>query len=101
MSIDGAKIGAVLLPLNTSYKSAEIDFALRQSETENIFLINGFRDTDYVQTIYELISLAVQTPNAACEARQRELGCHDVVNMQYTSGTTGFPQGRASCANRP
>jgi fatty-acyl-CoA synthase len=128
-----AKIGAVLLPLNTSYKSAEIDFALRQSETENLFLINGFRDTDYVQTIYELIpelreqprgqltsatypflkrvfflgpekrrgmfsisellSLAVQTPNEAYEARQRELGCHDVVNMQYTSGTTGFPKG--------
>ena len=50
-----AKIGAVLLPLNTSYKSAEIDFALSQSDAENLFLINGFRDTDYVQTIYELI----------------------------------------------
>ncbi|MDD4175418.1 MAG: AMP-binding protein, partial [Kiritimatiellae bacterium] len=128
-----AKIGAILLPINTNYKSAEIDFALKQSDTENLFLINGFRDTDYVQTLYELIpelkeqprgqlvsaryprlkrvfflgpekhrgmysinelfALAVQTPHTDYEARQRELGCHDIVNMQYTSGTTGFPKG--------
>jgi len=128
-----AKIGAVLLPINTSYKRAEIDFALRQSETENLFLINGFRDADYVQTIYELIpelreqprgrlasskypflrrvfflgpekhrgmfsvnellAVSEQTPLERYEARQRKLGCHDVVNMQYTSGTTGFPKG--------
>lgn len=49
-----AKIGAILLPLNTNYKSAEIDFALKQSDTETS-LINGFRDTDYVQTLYDLI----------------------------------------------
>ncbi len=128
-----AKIGAVLLPLNTNYKTAEIDFALNQSDTENLFLINGFRDTDYVQTIYdlipelkehprgelkctkyphlkrvfflgpekhrgmysinELLALSVQTTREAYEARQREINCHDVVNMQYTSGTTGFPKG--------
>lgn len=128
-----AKIGAVLLPLNTSYKIAEIEFALKQSDTENLFLINGFRDTDYVQTIYDLVpelkeqprgalksarfpflkrvlflgpekhrgmvsinelfALSVQTTNEAYVARQRELNCHDVVNMQYTSGTTGFPKG--------
>jgi fatty-acyl-CoA synthase len=128
-----AKIGAVLLPLNTSYKIAEIEFALKQSDTENLFLINGFRDTDYVQTIYDLVpelkeqprgalksarfpflkrvfflgpekhrgmvsinelfALSVQTTNEAYVARQRELHCHDVVNMQYTSGTTGFPKG--------
>ena len=128
-----AKIGAILLPLNTNYRSTEIDFALRQSDTENLFLINGVRDTDYVQTIYDLIpelreqprgslrsaayphlrrvfflgpekhrgmysinelqALAVHTPLADYEARQREVDCHDVVNMQYTSGTTGFPKG--------
>jgi fatty-acyl-CoA synthase len=128
-----AKIGAVLLPLNTNYKTSEIEFALKQSDTENLILINGFRDTDYVQTIYDLIpelreqprgrlasakfpllkrviflgpekhrgmysinevqAIAGQTPMEAYAARQRELGCHDVVNMQYTSGTTGFPKG--------
>ncbi len=128
-----AKIGAILLPLNTSYKSAEIDFALKQSDTENLFLINGFRDADYVQIIYDLIpelreqprgelkiaayphlkrviflgpekhrgmyslnevlALAVQTSAVDYEARQKMLSCHDIVNMQYTSGTTGFPKG--------
>ena len=128
-----AKIGAVLLPLNTSYRSTELDFALRQSETENLFLINGVRDTDYVQTVYDLVpelktqprgalrsaayphlrrvfflgpekhrgmysinelqALAVQTPRTDYEARQRGLDCRDIVNMQYTSGTTGFPKG--------
>ena len=128
-----AKIGAILLPLNTNYKTSEIAFALKQSDTENLILINGFRDTDYVQTIYDLIpelreqprgrltsakfpllkrviflgpekhrgmysinevqALAGQTPMEDYVARQRELACHDVVNMQYTSGTTGFPKG--------
>jgi fatty-acyl-CoA synthase len=128
-----AKIGAILLPLNTNYRTTELDFVLKQSDTENLFLINGFRDIDYLQTVYELVpelkeqprgflrtskyphlkrvfflgpekhrglyslnellALAVQTPRGAYEARQRELTCHDVVNMQYTSGTTGFPKG--------
>ena len=44
-------------------------------------------------SLNELQALAVQTPQADYEARQRGLDCHDVVNMQYTSGTTGFPKG--------
>lgn len=128
-----AKIGAILLPLNINYKSAEIDYALKQSDTENLFIINGYRDTDYVEIIYELIPelreqprgalkannyphlkrvfflgpekhrgmyslnellvLAVQTSLEAYLARQAELSCHDVINMQYTSGTSGFPKG--------
>ena len=43
-----AQIGAVLLTINTNCKSAEIDYLLRQSETENIFIIDGTRDTDFV-----------------------------------------------------
>jgi len=128
-----AKIGAVLLPLNTSYTCAEIEFALKQSDTENLILMNGTRDTDYVQIVYELIpelreqprghlvsarfpllkrviflgpekhrgmysmnevqAMSVQTSLADYTARQAALRCHDVVNMQYTSGTTGFPKG--------
>jgi fatty-acyl-CoA synthase len=128
-----AKIGAVLLPINTNYKIAEIEFALKQSDTENLILMNGTRDTDYVEIIYELIpelreqprgclasakfpllkrvmflgpekhrgmysinevqALACQTSMEDYYARQAELNCHDVVNMQYTSGTTGFPKG--------
>lgn len=128
-----AKIGAILLPLNTNYKRAEIDFALSQSESENIFVINGYRDTDYVGILYDLVpelkeclrgalksaryphlkrvmflgpekhrgmyslnevlALAVETSRAAYFARQAEVDSNDVVNIQYTSGTTGFPKG--------
>ena len=46
---------AVLLTVNTNYKSAELAYPLRQSETENLFIIDGFQDTDYMNTVYELV----------------------------------------------
>ena len=128
-----AKIGAILLPLNIHYKEAEIDFALKQSDTENIFIINGYRDCNYVDVLYKLIpelkehprgelksaryphlkrvmflgpekhrgmyslnevlALSVETTMADYYTRQAEVRPDDVVNMQYTSGTTGFPKG--------
>jgi fatty-acyl-CoA synthase len=128
-----AKIGAVLLTVNTNYKANELAYILEQSEAENIFLIDGFRDTDYVATINELVpelridprghlcskrfpklkrvfflgpekhrgmysipellALGHMITGADYQDRQAGLNTHDVVNMQYTSGTTGFPKG--------
>ena len=128
-----AKIGAILLTVNTNYKITEIEYILQQSETENLFLINGVRDTDYLAIMYELLpelrtqprghlrstrfphlkrlfflgpekhrgifsmmelmSLASQVTDEEYRERQQSLNCHDVINMQYTSGTTGFPKG--------
>ena len=127
-----AKIGAVLLTVNTQYRRTEIAYVLGQSETENIFLIDGFRDIDYVSTVYdvvpelrehprghlkserfpslkrvffigqekhrgmysmpELLAMAALTSPADYATRQASLSPGDVVNMQYTSGTTGFPK---------
>jgi fatty-acyl-CoA synthase len=50
-----ARIGAILLTINVNYKISEIEYVLKQSETENIFIIDGYRDTDYIATIYELV----------------------------------------------
>ena len=50
-----AKIGAVLLTVNTNYKTAELEYLLSQSDCENLFLIDGYQDTDYISTIYELV----------------------------------------------
>ena len=50
-----AKIGAILLPLNTNYKEHEMDFALGQSDAENLFIISGYRDCSYVDVIYTLV----------------------------------------------
>jgi fatty-acyl-CoA synthase len=128
-----AKIGAILLTVNINYKRDEIAYLLRQSEAENLFLIDGYQDTDYIHTIYELVpelktlqrgyltssefphlkrvcflgqekhrgmysipeilSLAELTEDRQYRERQMGLDPHDVVNMQYTSGTTGFPKG--------
>lgn len=128
-----AKIGAILLTVNTFYKSAELEYLLKQSEAENLVLIDSFRDTDYVQIVYDLVpelktqqrgylqserfpdlkrvifmgpekhrgmysipevvSLARMVSEEDYQARQASLSPHDVVNMQYTSGTTGFPNG--------
>ncbi len=128
-----ARIGAVLLTINTNYRSAEIDYVFKQSDCENIFTINGVRDANYLEILYDLIpelkthprgelrsakyphlkrvfflgpekhrglysisevmSLAVATSDEEYQERQDSLDPHDVVNMQYTSGTTGFPKG--------
>ena len=40
-----ARIGAILLTININYKISEIEYVLKQSETENIFIIDGYRDT--------------------------------------------------------
>ncbi|MFN2343592.1 MAG: AMP-binding protein [Desulfonatronovibrio sp.] len=128
-----AKIGAILLTVNTYYKKHEIAYLLKQSECENIIIIDGFRDTDYVQTVYDLVPELKTKPRGHLKSqsfpdlkrvfflgqekhrgmysipeikalgsmvsdgeylnRQKSLDPHDVVNMQYTSGTTGFPKG--------
>lgn len=128
-----ARIGAILLTINTNYRSEEIDYVLKQSDCENIFIINGLRDANYLEILYELIpelkihprgnlksarypclkrvffmgpekhrglysmpevmSLAVATDDREYQDRQNSLDPHDVINMQYTSGTTGFPKG--------
>ena len=133
MQFATAKIGAILLTVNTNYKSAELEYLLVQSEAENLFLIDGYQDTDYVNTLYELVpelkslergrlkttkfphlkrvgflgqekhrgmysipeikALSVMVAEEDYQERQRSLSPHDVINMQYTSGTTGFPKG--------
>ncbi len=128
-----ARIGAILLTVNTHYKSSELKYLLSQSEAENLFLVEGYRDSDYLSMIYDLVpelkehprgylkSKALPNLKRVCylghekykglysipeiigmgtiisddeyKKRQDELSPHDVVNMQYTSGTTGFPKG--------
>lgn len=128
-----ARIGAVLITVNTSYRDNELLYLLQQSECENIFIIDGVRDHDFVATLYKLVpelrtqprgelssatlpflkrvmflgeerhrgmysipeiaELSATVSNAAYTARKAEVKPDDVVNMQYTSGTTGFPKG--------
>lgn len=128
-----AKIGAVLVTVNTSYKSSELDYVLKQSDSKMLFLVDGFKDTNYVDTVYDVatelresdgselncaalprlktvVYIGDETPAGmsnfnAIEALGEEISDEayeqvrasikedDVINMQYTSGTTGFPKG--------
>jgi fatty-acyl-CoA synthase len=128
-----AKIGAVLVTVNTSYKSAELEYILSQSDSTTLFMVKSFKDTDYVQVLNEvvpglglsepgrtateklpflknivfigddapagmfnfarIVELGREVSDSELAAVEATLGPHDVINMQYTSGTTGFPKG--------
>ena len=50
-----AKIGAILVTVNTSYKSAELEYILDQSDSNTLFTVASFKDTDYIKTISEVV----------------------------------------------
>ncbi len=128
-----AKIGVTLVTINTNYKLHEVAYILQQSDITTLCLVDGFRDSDYVQMVNELVPELKQSERGHLQSAKfpflknvvfigpqkhrgmfntaellllgahqdnqelREIGktlrCHDVINMQYTSGTTGFPKG--------
>src|SRR4026209_290357 len=50
-----AKIGSVLVTVNTNLRASEIEYRLRQSETSTLITVRGFRELDYVEALYEII----------------------------------------------
>jgi fatty-acyl-CoA synthase len=128
-----AKIGATLVTINTGYRLYELAYLLEQSDVSTLCLIDGYRDSDYVAMVNELVPelkdsprghlrsrrfprlrhvvflgpqkhrgmftaaevllLGEHTEDARLRDAQASLRPDDVINMQYTSGTTGFPKG--------
>lgn len=128
-----AKIGAVLVTVNTAYKSHELDYVLKQSDMKAIAITEGFRDVNYLNILYEIVPELKTSSRGNLKSKEYPclksviyigpekhrglyntnelllLGKHtddkklleikktfdsdDVVCMQYTSGTTGFPKG--------
>ena len=133
-----ARIGAILVNINPAYRPRELAYAMESSEVQGLFVIPGFRSSDYVGMLQELIPelqnnnteitskslpylhrvilydpddpLQTEIPapgftswqeviHAAQTISQQELDEQtlkldrdDVINIQYTSGTTGFPK---------
>jgi fatty-acyl-CoA synthase len=118
-----AKIGAILVTANTLLRARDIEYLLKQSEAATLVTIRGYRDLDYVaelqhagamtdripaleRIIYvgtdtpagmmpyaELRNLAARVADSTLDECSAAIDPDDVINMQYTSGTTGFPKG--------
>jgi fatty-acyl-CoA synthase len=109
-----AKLGAVLVPLNTHYRSGELRYALDQSRSKAMFLSPGFRSHDYLGMAAalapELTMLRRIVPFGAGERGLEghlslleegagrkdplpEVAATDIGALLYTSGTTGRPKG--------
>ena len=50
-----AKIGVVLVTVNTAYKAHELEYVLKQSDMKAIAIIDGYQDVDYINIVYELV----------------------------------------------
>jgi fatty-acyl-CoA synthase len=127
-------VGGVLVTVNTSYRSHELEYILRQSDATTLFLMETYRDTSFYDTVRSIIpeldrcdpgrlvsekfpflkncvyigkregipgifawdrivAMGRDVTDGELDDRMAALGDQDVINMQYTSGTTGFPKG--------
>lgn len=127
------KMGAVLVTVNTNYRTAELEYLLKQSDSSTLILMEQYRDASYIEMLYEIIpELKLSEPgklqskklpylknvivlgektypgmfnwsdivnmkenvsDLELDQRMASLQSNDAINMQYTSGTTGFPKG--------
>ncbi|MEU6399208.1 AMP-binding protein [Streptomyces cinnamoneus] len=109
-----AKIGAVLVTVNPAYRSHELEYVLRQSGIRLLAAADRFKTSDYAAMIEEvrprcpdlefvallggplwdsLLERGRRGAPADLARAQAALSPDDAVNIQYTSGTTGFPKG--------
>ncbi|MFC8042254.1 AMP-binding protein [Nocardia sp. NPDC057353] len=107
-----AKIGAILVNINPAYRTSELEFVLRQAGVGVLVTAESFKTSDYVAMVGEVrpavpelrsvlvlgspewAALAATAPDPArLAAVAAELSADDPINIQYTSGTTGFPKG--------
>jgi len=109
-----ARVGSILVNLNPAYRPREIEYALRQSDCRLLLAATSYKTSDYAAMIdavranvpalervvflgtdswKELLATSVVADRATVYEREALLQFDDPINIQYTSGTTGFPKG--------
>ncbi len=116
-----AKAGAVLVNVNPAYRLHELEYALRQSGVSTLITLDAYKTSEYLAMVREVrpsldalreVVIAGETPAqrgeigwdaylaraAGCDdamlaARKARCQFDEAINIQYTSGTTGFPKG--------
>ena len=108
-----ARIGAILVTINPAYRSSELEYVLKQSGISVLVAVESFMTSDYRSMIEEVwdrvpterviyihtsdwddtLEAAEAVSAQQLDAPTVQLDPGDAINIQYTSGTTGFPKG--------
>jgi len=109
-----ARIGAIMVNINPAYRTHEVEFVLDQAGISVLFASVSHKGSDYRamveqvrprcpqlrETVYigdpswdTLVARGATDRSEELRSREAELSCDDPINIQYTSGTTGFPKG--------
>ena len=123
----------LLVTVNTNYRTSELEYLLKQSDSTTLILIEQFKDHRFIDTVYEIcpelktckpgelqskrlpklknviiisenefdgvynwndiMEMANEVSDEELAERKASLHYEEVINLQYTSGTTGFPKG--------
>ncbi|MFC8968851.1 AMP-binding protein [Streptomyces sp. NPDC057094] len=109
-----ARVGAIMVNINPAYRTHEVEYVLKQAGISLLFASLSHKGSDYRAMVGEVRGACPElretvhigdpsweellrrgTPDLSEDfhARAAELSCDDPINIQYTSGTTGFPKG--------